>query len=1026
MATSLLPPAPLPVDGGSSAQGLLALLEEENPALKGHALQQLYHVVDQYWAEVANEVPLIEELSEDPTFEHRHLAAAVASRCFFHLEEYNDALRLALGAGRYFDVAASSSSRTAAENQFVDTLVAKCIDEYTALRGREAEGEEVEIDPRMVGIVERVFDRCFADGAWTHAMGIALEARLMDKVREILDRAAAGPEKRALLAYALESCVGSHQVVGSRDFRLRVLRGLAEVHASLPPEDRDYAAEILCLQHVADSQAAAEALQRLLEGPETAELLAYQIAFDIAESEDQPFILGLLGHLEAGTAPAEGDAAAADPAPAEGTAAAADPAPAASAPASPSPKVAKLLRVLRASGFTVDVQVNFLHGQSKADSLLLASLKDAVDARNSTLHQATVAAHGFMYAGCASKSFVAQHMDWFGRAANWAKFSATASLGVIYRPKGTLQQSKDVLEEYLPTPGSTSPSSEGGALLALGIIHAAKAGDSKAAAAENAVVPFILDALNAAGPNEHLQHGACIALGLAAMGTADPSIFNQLKNVLFNDTAIGGEAAAYGIGLLLLGRGGSSGADDGWVGSALPELLAYAHDTQHEKIIRALSLAMALASYGREEGADSLIETLSRDRDAIVRYGAMYTIGLAYVGTGANAAVRRLLHVAVSDVSDDVRRAAVMNLGFVLFRQPDRLPPLVALLTESYNPHVRYGAAVALGIALAGSANSDAGTASLKLLEHMHDDAVDFVRQGSLVASAMILIQQPDVHPAVKPFREKISGLVREKHMSTMTKMGAIIAHGVLDAGGRNVTISLSSRAGFTKASAVVGLVLWTQHWYWYPMQHMLGLAFSPTALVGLNKDFNMPNSFSAVCAAKPSLFAYPKMTETKKEDKKERVATVTLSTTARAKARELRKEKSTLASERSEDAKADKPSEAKTSDMEVEGEDAGAGEAGEAADAEAKAAKKKEPEPSSFRLANPSRVTPEQVKFVSWDLQQRYVPVNPRSKPSGLVMLVDREPEEPEEVSQVKVPSGDEDENEAEPPEPFEWSPPV
>ena len=40
--------------------------------------------------------------------------------------------------------------------------------------------------------------------------------------------------------------------------------------------------------------------------------------------------------------------------------------------------------------------------------------------------------------------------------------------------------------------------------------------------------------------------------------------------------------------------------------------------------------------------------------------------------------------------------------------------------------------------------------------------------------------------------------------------------------------------------------------------------------------------------------------------------------------------------------------------------------------------------------------------------------------------MLVDREPEEPEEVSQVKVPSGDEDENEAEPPEPFEWSPPV
>ena len=53
-----------------------------------------------------------------------------------------------------------------------------------------------------------------------------------------------------------------------------------------------------------------------------------------------------------------------------------------------------------------------------------------------------------------------------------------------------------------------------------------------------------------------------------------------------------------------------------------------------------------------------------------------------------------------------------------------------------------------------------------------------------------------------------------------------------------------------------------------------------------------MPTSFTVNCAAKPSSFAYPKMTEAKKEEKKERVATVSLSTTARAKAREARKEK--------------------------------------------------------------------------------------------------------------------------------------
>jgi len=81
----------------------------------------------------------------------------------------------------------------------------------------------------------------------------------------------------------------------------------------------------------------------------------------------------------------------------------------------------------------------------------------------------------------------------------------------------------------------------------------------------------------------------------------------------------------------------------------------------------------------------------------------MYTIALAYCGTSNDAAIRRLLHVAVSDVSNDVRRAAVLALGFVLLNQPEQCPKLVNLLAESYNPHVRYGAAMAVGISCAGT-----------------------------------------------------------------------------------------------------------------------------------------------------------------------------------------------------------------------------------------------------------------------------------------------------------------------------------
>ena len=80
------------------------------------------------------------------------------------------------------------------------------------------------------------------------------------------------------------------------------------------------------------------------------------------------------------------------------------------------------------------------------------------------------------------------------------------------------------------------------------------------------------------------------------------------------------------------------------------------------------SFLLLQTMYGRLEEADTLIESLSRDKDPILRRSGMYTIALAYCGTGNNQAIRRLLHFAVSDVDDDVRRAAVTSLGFILFR----------------------------------------------------------------------------------------------------------------------------------------------------------------------------------------------------------------------------------------------------------------------------------------------------------------------------------------------------------------------
>lgn len=84
-------------------------------------------------------------------------------------------------------------------------------------------------------------------------------------------------------------------------------------------------------------------------------------------------------------------------------------------------------------------------------------------------------------------------------------------------------------------------------------------------------------------------------------------------------------------------------------------------------------MGIALTVYGREEEADTLIEQMTRDQDPILRYGGMYALALAYRGTSNNKAIRQLLHFAVSDVSDDVRRTAVLALGFVLYSEPEQV-----------------------------------------------------------------------------------------------------------------------------------------------------------------------------------------------------------------------------------------------------------------------------------------------------------------------------------------------------------------
>ena len=78
--------------------------------------------------------------------------------------------------------------------------------------------------------------------------------------------------------------------------------------------------------------------------------------------------------------------------------------------------------------------------------------------------------------------------------------------------------------------------------------------------------------------------------------------------------------------------------------------------------------------------------------------------------------------------------------------------------------------------------------------------------------------------------------VIKDKHEDVMARLGAVLGQGIIDAGGRNVTISLQSASGHSNMSSIVGMAIFTQFWYWYPLTHFLSLAFTPTAVIGVNK----------------------------------------------------------------------------------------------------------------------------------------------------------------------------------------------
>ncbi|OBZ66106.1 hypothetical protein A0H81_13952 [Grifola frondosa] len=95
--------------------------------------------------------------------------------------------------------------------------------------------------------------------------------------------------------------------------------------------------------------------------------------------------------------------------------------------------------------------------------------------------------------------------------------------------------------------------------------------------------------------NKTVQHGAALRLGVAGMGGKNAEAYDDLKETLFADSAVAGEAIwlCYGSDYARLG-------------------------TRRSFIV---TIGLAFIFYGRQEEADDMVKSLMAEKDPILRYG---------------------------------------------------------------------------------------------------------------------------------------------------------------------------------------------------------------------------------------------------------------------------------------------------------------------------------------------------------------------------------------------------------------------
>lgn len=518
------------------------------------------------------------------------------------------------------------------------------------------------------------------------------------------------------------------------------------------------------------------------------------------------------------------------------------------------------------------IEASFLQKEKKINKKTLKRAKDTLPQRNTLICAAIISSNAISCFGTKDDSFLRRNIEWLEYATNWAKFNAVASIGVVH--SRDVENAKKILSEYLPKgDGSvtTNEYTEGGSLYSLGLIS------SRTYCPETGkYLSSILETVE----SQTVIHGASLGLGLCELGRGEKRLVDVLKGILYGDDCVSGPAAGVSIGLIMAGVDYSEETNE-----TIQDLIAFASETAHDKLSHGVFLGISLMCTGMGDKIKKHSETLLNSRIPSSRIGGVLSLAAGYSGCYDNEVVKTLLNVISTDTENSVRRNATISLGFVMANRKEYLLEALSPLHQSFNPHVRYGSAIAAGIGLYGSGDEKVVKRIWELLE----DTSDFVRQGAYIGLSMIVAGHTNkTSEHVDDLRQKIFSSIKSKYETNISRFGAIVGQGIIDCAGQNGLVSLLSQTSKPNIQKTIGLLLFTQYWEWLPFLHFISLSIETRGILAVNEDMELID-LNLKVDAPPSFFNYFKDTKTGK-GKPQNVEMAILSTTARVMARSKEK----------------------------------------------------------------------------------------------------------------------------------------